>query len=340
MDKFTNNENLNTVFSKKSSFDTITIPTQETFFSKSAATNDQSQITKEEVDFDSIYSEVNRKLYSNSVKDKVKVEYYKPEFVDNYFNKYADINGDGKINNADIKALQKAIAEGKESKYDINGDGELSIVDVSMLQSYISGAKFSDNNLDLSNNENIKKLIKSKVGNLKNGDLEKIMENKTLINAFLDIGKTIEDFPSSNNFHDGNWCADFVSQKLVESGVDIKKSAVAGDGPGEILDVLKDKGAKIHYDSACLNHRHCSIDDYEKDYSPQPGDIIVFDRDHDGINDHTGFVVKDNGDGTITTIEGNTSGPEGNSCVAVHEEIDRSQVFAYASLSKKDKDKK
>ena len=44
---------------------------------------------------------------------------------------------------------------------------------------------------------------------------------------------------------------------------------------------------------------------------PKPGDIVFFDFVKGGAAvEHVGIVVKDNGDGTITTIEGNTS-PEG-----------------------------
>ena len=39
---------------------------------------------------------------------------------------------------------------------------------------------------------------------------------------------------------------------------------------------------------------------------PQPGDIAFFSFDGKGI-EHVGIVVKDNADGTMTTIEGNTS---------------------------------
>jgi hypothetical protein len=39
---------------------------------------------------------------------------------------------------------------------------------------------------------------------------------------------------------------------------------------------------------------------------PQAGDIVFFSFDGKGI-EHVGIVVKDNGDGTISTIEGNTS---------------------------------
>jgi surface antigen len=38
---------------------------------------------------------------------------------------------------------------------------------------------------------------------------------------------------------------------------------------------------------------------------PQAGDIAFFNFDGKGI-EHVGIVVKDNGDGTVTTIEGNT----------------------------------
>jgi hypothetical protein len=43
--------------------------------------------------------------------------------------------------------------------------------------------------------------------------------------------------------------------------------------------------------------------------TPQPGDIVFFDFPDDGVNriSHVGIVVKDNGNGTVTCIEGNTS---------------------------------
>jgi cell wall-associated NlpC family hydrolase len=42
---------------------------------------------------------------------------------------------------------------------------------------------------------------------------------------------------------------------------------------------------------------------------PAPGDLAFFDFAEGGNPiDHVGIVVRDNGDGTIVTIEGNTSG--------------------------------
>ena len=44
---------------------------------------------------------------------------------------------------------------------------------------------------------------------------------------------------------------------------------------------------------------------------PMPGDIVYFDFMEGGAPiEHVGIVVKDNGDGTVTTIEGNTQGPK------------------------------
>lgn len=42
---------------------------------------------------------------------------------------------------------------------------------------------------------------------------------------------------------------------------------------------------------------------------PLPGDICFMDFPNDGLDriSHVGIVVKDNGDGTVTTIEGNTA---------------------------------
>lgn len=42
---------------------------------------------------------------------------------------------------------------------------------------------------------------------------------------------------------------------------------------------------------------------------PKPGDLAFFDFAEGGTPiDHVGIVIKDNGDGTVTTVEGNTTG--------------------------------
>lgn len=46
-----------------------------------------------------------------------------------------------------------------------------------------------------------------------------------------------------------------------------------------------------------------------EDATPQAGDIVYFDFPADNVNriSHVGIVIKDNGDGTVTCVEGNTS---------------------------------
>lgn len=47
---------------------------------------------------------------------------------------------------------------------------------------------------------------------------------------------------------------------------------------------------------------------------PKPGDVVYFDFPGDGVDriSHVGIVIKNNNDGTVTTIEGNTSGSTGD----------------------------
>ena len=160
--------------------------------------------------------------------------------------------------------------------------------------------------------------------------------NQALVDSLMnEVGKTIADYPGLG-FHDGNWCADFVSHMLVDNGYDIKKSAVAGDKEGMIFGSLRDAGGVVHLDSAAAAKGLSNSKEYDLDYSPQPGDVVLFDWGRNGDTDHVGFVVKDNGNGTITTLEGNTSGDAGGSCVAIKTR-DRSDVYGYCTLNGKGK---
>ena len=160
-------------------------------------------------------------------------------------------------------------------------------------------------------------------------------ENSVLIESTMDeVGNTISDY-SGLGFNDGNWCADFVSHTLQKNGYDVDWSSVAGDGDGEIFGCLRDSGATVHLDLGAQAKGLQESSEYDPSYIPQPGDVVIFDFEQDGLNDHVGFVVKDNGDGTITTLEGNTSGEAGGSCVAIHTDRQRSIVYGYATPVKK-----
>lgn len=90
------------------------------------------------------------------------------------------------------------------------------------------------------------------------------------------------------------WCAMFVSYCLYVKGLPLKITTPKGFAYCPF-------GIKWFKDQ-CLWHTS----------SPKPGDVIFFDWKNeqgvrDGVSDHVGFVEKVNADGSITTIEGNTS---------------------------------
>ena len=93
--------------------------------------------------------------------------------------------------------------------------------------------------------------------------------------------------------HDGQpWCGSFVMWVANEIGFKGMPNCVYTPAGAE---GFKGKGAWSNHETA----------------SPKPGDIVFFSFDGKGI-EHVGIVVKDNGDGTVTTIEGNTI-PDGKS---------------------------
>jgi len=85
------------------------------------------------------------------------------------------------------------------------------------------------------------------------------------------------------------WCGSFVNWCANEVGLKIPNCVSTVVGAQAFI--KKDQWEKV--DEAV----------------PLPGDIVFFDFPNDGVDriSHVGIVVKDNGDGTVTCIEGNTS---------------------------------
>ena len=86
------------------------------------------------------------------------------------------------------------------------------------------------------------------------------------------------------------WCGSFVMWCANEAGVKVPNTVYTPAG----ADAFKkmDRWADARNDD------------------PSAGDIIYFDFPEDGVNriSHVGICVKNNGDGTIQVVEGNTSG--------------------------------
>jgi hypothetical protein len=93
------------------------------------------------------------------------------------------------------------------------------------------------------------------------------------------------------------WCGSFVIWCANKAGVSL---------PGGKATVYTPSGA------AAFKKAKAWTD--AADAKPKAGDICYMDFPGDGVDriSHVGIVVKDNGDGTVTTIEGNTAGTTGD----------------------------
>ena len=89
------------------------------------------------------------------------------------------------------------------------------------------------------------------------------------------------------------WCQSFVSWCAFTSGLNVKKYP-------------KSASTIAASDWFKKNNRWADA----RNDDPTPGDWIYFDFPEDGVNriSHVGICVKNNGNGTIQVIEGNTSG--------------------------------
>jgi hypothetical protein len=86
------------------------------------------------------------------------------------------------------------------------------------------------------------------------------------------------------------WCGSFVNWCANQVGLKIPNCVYTPNGASAFM--KKDQWEKAS-DTA----------------TPFPGDIVFFDFPNDGVDriSHIGIVVKDNGDGTVTCVEGNTA---------------------------------
>lgn len=130
------------------------------------------------------------------------------------------------------------------------------------------------------------------------------MAAKGSLEAIIEIAKaeigTIEG-PKDNETKYGKWsganflpwCQSFVSWSAYTSGLDPKKYP-------------KTASTVAAADWFKTNNRWADA----RNDDPTPGDWIYFDFPDDGVNriSHVGLCIKNNGDGTIQVIEGNTSG--------------------------------
>jgi len=110
--------------------------------------------------------------------------------------------------------------------------------------------------------------------------------------ALAEVGYIEEAVPENKTkYQKANqaWCGAFVNWCGKKAGVTIPNTVFTPAGADAF------KKAKSWLEG--------------EDCAPQAGDIVYFDFPNDGVDriSHVGIVVKDNGDGTVTCVEGNTS---------------------------------
>ena len=91
------------------------------------------------------------------------------------------------------------------------------------------------------------------------------------------------------------WCGSFVMWCADQAGVKVPNTVYTPSGAAAFKKAGKWLDAQIA--------------------DPDPGDIAYFDFPGDGVDriSHVGIVLKDNGDGTVWCIEGNTTNRKGGS---------------------------
>jgi len=95
-------------------------------------------------------------------------------------------------------------------------------------------------------------------------------------------------YPNYFGRHSEAYCSDFVSWVSTQAGQPMNQAYVP-----------------------TVKHDLIASGRWKGKQNPQPGDLVLFDWNHDGQPDHIGLVKSVNANGTITTIEGNTGGPNG-----------------------------
>lgn len=121
---------------------------------------------------------------------------------------------------------------------------------------------------------------------------------KIIFEAKKEIG--YKEIPAGSNktkfgewfgFNSVAWCGIFVSYIYAKAGFQLEKIGWSKGYAGCPIAVehFKKTGQVVKKENVA------------------PGDIVFFDWNKDGKFDHTGIFIKDNGNGTFQSIEGNTA---------------------------------
>jgi peptidoglycan hydrolase-like protein with peptidoglycan-binding domain len=115
-------------------------------------------------------------------------------------------------------------------------------------------------------------------------------------------------YPNAFGRGSESWCADFTSWCSKQAGGTMNECYCP-----TVVSSLKDQGL------------------WKGKANPKPGDLALFDWDGDGVADHIGVVEKVNADGTISTIEGNSTNQDTGQEGVFRQQRDMSQVLGFGT---------
>ena len=141
-----------------------------------------------------------------------------------------------------------------------------------------------------------------------------------------------------------SWCADFVYACLLKSWSQSKgllKTAAQEDSRRVMLahsdEFSHETGIpRTGYCPTVAAKAKTAGRFHAKDFSPSPGELVLYDFHDQGEPHHIGFVVSRNADGSLRTVEGNTGpgdgGSQGNGDGVYRRTRPRTHVYGFVSF--------
>lgn len=130
-------------------------------------------------------------------------------------------------------------------------------------------------------------------------------------------GEQVEFFQATTGGVKGeSWCADMDYACLLKAYCQLKgylTGITVHDDRAAMLSHADEftRRTGIPRTGSCIMVAHAANSAHRfhgKEFSPSPGDLVLFDFKGENAPHHVGFVVGLNVDGTLRTVEGNTSG--------------------------------
>ena len=189
-DNMVKNSNVSTALQNdnidsKSSVETIDFGRGSNNFSNSNSASNSSDVPA----FDTTLTNVPSKDFKFEEKDDFSSNQYSEYILNQYMNKYGDVDGDGVVSIKDITTIQQQLSNNSISSTgagDINCDGKVDDNDIALMQQYLSGNGVTPANIEMAN----------KMDNLKYSHTQ-----SQTANELHDKNVTLQKIKNSRGYH-------------------------------------------------------------------------------------------------------------------------------------------